>query len=328
MRTIKWCSYWVLLFFLIPGCDKAEEEPSLEEKQRLDIQKYIDSGEEEAWRYDEEAGFAYKVIAPGVPRNGEVFSIFYSIKNFNGDPVDDNLGDEAIRLKRENGSTFPLGLEEAINYKADDGYLMSEGGIYEFIFPSSLAYMDLGRSGAGGAILPDSIAIIEISVERVDREDDIFTMEALDIQQYIEDNDFNTRADSLIILEYGELVVYKTRIDDAGAEVTLGGTVNIIVSSCADLTGSSVPIESPEAFVIGEEILIKGIELGLQQMKVGEVAKIIMTSRYAYGASVQSVPHTAEFKNLLVKEGFIPEYGASIEPYIPLVFEVEVLSIE
>lgn len=322
---IKWCSYWVLVAFFIAGCDKTEEEPSLEEKQRLEIQKYIvDSGQEEVWTYDEEAGFAYKVIAQGVPSNGDVYSIFYSIRDFSGDPVDDNIGAEPIRLKRENGSTFPLGLEEAIKFKNGDGYLMSEGGIYEFIFPSSLAYMELGL----GLIEPNAIAIIEITVERVEQESDIFTGEAFDIQQYIEDNDFNKDPDSLINAIPYEVVVYKTRLSDAGEEVSSGGTVNITVSSCTTLAGSSVPFESPEAFIIGEEILIKGLELGLQQMKVGEVAKIIMTSRYAYGASVQTVPHTIDFKNLLLEEGIIPEYGASIEPYTPLVFEVEVLSIE
>ncbi|KAG9450796.1 hypothetical protein H6P81_010761 [Aristolochia fimbriata] len=68
------------------------------------------------------------------------------------------------------------------------------------------------------------------------------------------------------------------------------------------------PGQKPFTFKIGQGSVIKGWDEGVMGMQVGEVARLHCSPDYAYGP------------------GGFPAWG--IQPNSPLVFEIEVLSVE
>ena len=79
---------------------------------------------------------------------------------------------------------------------------------------------------------------------------------------------------------------------------------------------------SPFEFTLGGTSTIEGFEEGMKQMSEGEKALIIIPSHLAYGESFQIVP--AQIKDDLIDKDLIRD---SIDPFSPLVFEVELVEV-
>ena len=68
--------------------------------------------------------------------------------------------------------------------------------------------------------------------------------------------------------------------------------------------------------------MIEGFEEGIELMQEGEKALLIMPSNLAYGESFQVVP--AQIREDLIDKELIRE---SVEPFSPLIFEVELVDV-
>lgn len=318
MRTIKWCSYWVLVAFLIPGCDKAEENPSAPAKQDLAIQEYLNSNEIDFIQEDE---FYYYKIQPNDDGrdqiSGKILSIYYTLRTLDGVVVDQHqFPAEPVRLLQGAGTVYPTGLNEGLKF-------MREGEVFGFLFPSHLAY---GNIGVNDILPPNSIVAFEVELVKIENPGEVFASEYAAITDYLVENGLSD-PDTIINFKSG-LRMIMTEIDNLATQVLSGDDVGINWigyylngGSFGGYTGNDI-----FEFETGKEIVVDGLEEGVMNMRLGESAILAMPSELAYGPSVTVIPQS--LTELLIKREIIPTYARQIPPFTPLIFEVEVRTIQ
>jgi len=198
---------------------------------------------------------------------------------------------------------FGMGLENYLN----KGH---QGDKFTLIIPSEMAF---GARGSQGIVPPyspieytceilDTYTEKEFQAKKTAEELKAKNEEKKAISKYIKDNKISAKPD--------ENGIYKIVMKEGnGKQVANGNKVSVHYNGYL-LSGkkfdSSYDRKTPFDFVIGQGSVIRGWDLAVLNMKVGEKSKFIIPSVLAYGPSGS---------------------GAEIAPFTTLVFEIEVLGI-
>lgn len=248
--------------------------------------------------------------------SGSVAAIYYTLKDPAGNIIAQHQranGDSLI-CKVGASAIYPLGADFGIS-------LMRVGEIYTFILPPDQAYQDL----TSGAINPDLIAHLEITLAAVHNETDLFTQELVDIDNYIAVNNLNdTIANPLdsVVLFPASGISFKRRSAGAGPAPLNGDTI-IVDYSGRFIDDSAFGSDSGFEWIYGSgspRALLAGFEFGVSLMQTGERALVMIPSSQGYRESALVIPNFIGAD--LVEDAIIPDYVTSIPPYRTLLFEI------
>jgi FKBP-type peptidyl-prolyl cis-trans isomerase len=315
MNKLHFFAAWAMLAGVVLGCKDKETPLPLAEEQDIAIQEYIAEHEIDSAEKSNDDFYYYPLTEGGsIPNSNNIISFYYTVKDLTGDvKASHTAGDgDPIKAERETSTIYPPGLDQALQ-------MLATGDKYVFLFPSHKAYGSLDW-----ALPANSIAVIEIEIVAEQSINQIRQEELQQFNDYISDFKIANYPDTVITLPSG-LSIIKTKEDTTAAAVPASGEVTINWNG-KFLSGD--PFGNEDGFVVsmGGDEVIEGLEAGLSQMRLGEVAQLLIPSGMAYGPSVQSVPHNnADFIGKLVENQIIPDYGAVIPPFTPLIFEVRVV---
>lgn len=246
---------------------------------------------------------------------GEFVSVHYTGKLFNGNVFDSSV-------ERGEPITFKIGIGQVIQGWEKGIPLFKTGGKGTLYLPSSLAY---GERGAGGIIPPNSPLIFDIEViETIDNETYMERQKALQLKMQAEADarkSEQNKIDRAIIEKYAADHQLKVQYSPSGIAYIMhqeGTGENIKPGQTATVhyTGkfldgskfdSSKDRNQPFPVQVGANRVIQGWELGLQLLKKGSSATLILPSSLAYG-----------------ERGA----GASIRPNTVLIFDIDVLDVK
>lgn len=248
--------------------------------------------------------------------SGSVAAIYYTLKDPAGNIIAQHqrANGDSIICKVGASAIYPLGADFGIS-------LMRVGEIYTFILPPDQAYQDL----TSGAINPDLIAHLEITLAAVHNETDLFTQELVDIDNYITVNNLNdTIANPLdsVVLFPASGISYKRRSAGAGPAPLNGDTI-IVDYSGRFIDDSAFGSDSGFEWIYGSgspRALLAGFEFGVSLMQTGERALVMIPSSQGYRESALVIPNFIGAD--LVEDAIIPDYVTSIPPYRTLLFEI------
>lgn len=246
---------------------------------------------------------------------GDYVSVHYAGKLFSGQVFDSSFD-------RGEPITFKIGIGQVIQGWEKGIPLFRTGGKGTLYLPSKLAY---GERGAGGVIPPNSPLIFDVEVvETLDnatymdrqRELQLKLQAAAEakrtqqnkidkevIEKYVADNKLNvqytTSGIAYIITQEGEGETIKP-----GQTATVHYTGKLLDGTKFD---SSKDRNQPFPVQVGANRVIQGWEQGLQLLKKGSAATIILPSALAYGDRGA---------------------GGMIRPNTVLLFDIEVLDVQ
>ncbi len=236
--------------------------------------------------------------------NLQTGNVIDSYQRLNGDPLIFRQGVSAV---------YPIGLDAVITN-------MRVGETYNFILPPAMAFKNL----TSGAINPDVIAHLQIQVVGISNENDLFTQELTDIDNYILAENLNdTVVNPLDLVDlFTSGVAYKRIVAGVGTVPANGDTINL--SYIGTFLDKSI-FGSKKGFVFNfgsnvARLQIPGFEFGISRMQEGERALIIVPSSQAYKESALIIP--SFIADDLVKDAVVPDYVLSVPPYRTLVFDV------
>ncbi len=320
MKKIWVFAVSIVLLGGVWSCTEKDSPLSLPEEQDLAIQNFIvQNGIDSAVKSTEDFYYYPLVVGGSVPNSSNIISFYYTLKSLDGNVIASHSEADGEPIKAERGSNtiYPPGLDEALQ-------LLGNGDSYVFLFPSQKAYEKLELPGG---LAPNSVAVIEVSVVAEESLGQIRATELQAINDYIADHNIANKPDTVFRLSSGTSII-KTKRDTLAAQVPATGEVTIDWSS--KFLDNSATGNGSSGFVVtmGAGVVIEGLEEGLRNMRTGEQALLLIPSDLAYGSSVQSVPHSKAFKDLLAEEAIIPAYGAIVPPFTPLIFEVKVVGFQ
>lgn len=194
---------------------------------------------------------------------------------------------------------------------------MKKGGKLTLISPSSMAF---GEKGIQGYIPPFSPVVYEIEILSVMTAEEMKVKRDAEQKKAAEEAskmqgdeqakiDAYVKSNGITATPTATGLIFVSVAPGTGAQPTTGQKVKVHYTGFL-LDGtkfdSSVDRGQPFEFVLGQGQVIQGWDEALSMMHVGEKVKIVIPSRIAYG-----------------ERGA----GASIPPFAPLMFEVELLEI-
>lgn len=274
----------------------------------------------------------------GVAAAGLVVSFYFEMRQLGGTVIADfhdstqtqtNNGDP-IKMKQGANAIYPLGLDDALAE-------MREGESYGIIIPPELG---LGDYSYGTQIESQANLFFSLDIVNVETEEEILTDELLEINQYIISNELNDTSlvpiDFVDRLESG--VVFKRLTKDTvnlqplplvGDSIALSYSAWFVRDSLTGPEGENDfrirPDANPLRFEFRVTPAIPGLLLGVDSMRLGERALIMIPSYLAYQESGQVFPRA--LKDFYFSEGIIPEYVLEVGPYEPMVFEAQLQEI-
>ncbi len=310
---------FVILGALSQSCID-DEETDFEKRVRLDhelITEYLESNNIQAERSVNDYYFTKtKENSAGASvRDDDVVSFYYHMSLLNGKKVDsataDKNGPVKIGFNKDRVTLIPSGLYSAIS-------TMKAGEIYRFYIPSYLAY---GNYAYKQLIPANSSLIVDVELAKI---------EDLEIQEKIEEDMILAYIEEQQLEDVESLssgLFYKTlSAADANAaspkqnnRIDVYYTGKYLDGEVFDKTKSGTPF----SYILGVNSTIKGFDEAVKKMKEGEKIIAIMPSHLAYGESSRVIP--TQIKDDLVDKELITN---SIEPYSPLVFEIELADIK
>lgn len=295
-----------------------DDETDFERRVRIDnetITEYLESNNIEA-EQDLDGYFFIKTkenSAGQSVRNKDVLSFHYRMTLLNGDKVDSatttNGGPVKVGFDNTRITLSPTGLYLGIS-------TMKEGESYRFFIPSYLAY---GSYEYKQLIPANAIFIVDVDLISIEDLDDQEGIEEGQILAFIEEKQLEE------VESFSSGLFYKSLSAGDGAKARQGDNLKVhytgmyLDGTVFDKTQANSPFE----FTLGGTSTIEGFEQGMKQMSEGEKAILIIPSHLAYGESFQIVP--AQIKDDLVDKDLIRD---SIDPFSPLVFEVELVDVD
>ena len=247
---------------------------------------------------------------------GSVAAIYYTLRDSSGNIISQHQranGDSLI-YKVGSSAVYPLGADFGVS-------LMNVGEIYNFILPPDQAYRDL----TSGAINPELIAHLQITLAAVHNESDLFAQEVVDIEDYVTANNLNDTIanplDSVLFFPASGISFKRRRA--GGGPLPINGDTIIVDYSGRFIDDNSFGSRSNFQWVFGSGFpreLLTGFEFGVSRMQTGEQALVMIPSSQGYRESALIIPDF--IASDLVEDAIIPDYVTSIPPYRTLLFEI------
>jgi len=244
-----------------------------------------------------EDGLFYKfhVSGDGIkPKTGDYTYVFIKYTDASGEVYLDNRGGEALLIPIFETS-YPGDIYDALK-------MMSEGDSATFLIGMS----DFFELTAGTKLPPevegDGKLTFEIKMDKVKTREQMVAAEMQTLSEFLSENNITTPANpsGLIFIEdspgRGPLAVAGDTVSVHYRGTLLDGTV----------FDSSLERNEPFEFELGKGVVIQGWEEGLNMMREGGKARLIIPSSLGYGNN---------------------DLGA-IGPYSTLMFEVELIDIK
>ncbi len=309
------------------ACDNDENNSSSDDEI---IQAYLLENELTDSTSRDDSGIYYQVLVENISgeraTTGDVLGIYYSANALNEQDFDahtNNGTNLPMKLQYNTKSIFPIGLEDCLG-------LMKTGEKAIFYIPSVLAFGDLKDVSS---IIPDgSVIRMTIELDTIQTEADILVEETELIENFIVDNRLNDLVnvplDSVQLLPSG--VYYKSTVAGNNNDSLLVGELVDIryllyylegyPGTAIDGTGNSGGF----LFPFQQDVVVRGLDAGLDVMKINEQALLMIPSHLGYGASAFVIPQYR--KDYFVENEVIPEYTSVVAPYKILVFNVHLLN--
>jgi FKBP-type peptidyl-prolyl cis-trans isomerase len=263
------------------------------------------------------SGIYYQVISANpegqaVEADDVVFVKYWmsSLAGAHIDSLDTSLNpDTAVVFQHSNAALYPQGINQGIR-------LMNEGERFRLYLPSYLAF---GAFSYKTLLPAESILVTDIEVTEVTNREVILQKEEAQFQDYIEEQALDG------VEKQANGIYYQLMQAGEGKEAKAGNTVKLhykgyyLDGEVFDETKSDQPAE----VYLGSssQRLIEGFEEALKLMKEGEKARIMVPSDMAYGSGIQVIPSR-------VRSEFLKAMNLrDIEPFQPMIFEIEVLEI-
>lgn len=314
---MKRLSPYFLLILGLCALSCKDDETSTAQKEEEIITEYLDSaGLADVAQQDESGLYYYSITLNSdgkTQSDGKVLSIFYKLQVLGGQMLDelDSLDGDTLVVKQGADAIYPVGLDLALDY-------MKEGETWGFILPSDLAYGNYSYS----TLLPaNSVILAEITLLEIRSEDDVLTEELKRINQYVYDNGL----DSAVTLSDGmRFMVVSSGSGSSpqtGDEISIAYKLTDLDKNVLDQASSSDPF----TYDYNEGTVISGLDAGVGRMITGEEALLIIPSSLGYGESAQVIPDY--LTDDMIDLDIVPAYAAKVGPYVPLVFDVTLESI-
>ena len=269
------------------------------------------------------SGFYYYVIdsvtdpSAKTISDGQVLTINYTVAVVGGSVIESI---DSVKLKQGAGAIFPTSLDPALA-------LMKEGEEYGFVFPSNLAFGDFQFS----TLIPsNSVLHYQVRLAEIQNDTELNQEESAEINDYVFQVKLDSNylwADTSFLKRLPSGLICKT-LSSGGAlqpvqgdELTLHYTGRFLDSAQFDIRG----IADPFIYNFGSNRTIPGFEEALTYMSIGERSLFIIPSRLAYQESAIVIPSL--LTDEMVAMDILPTYASSIPPFHPLLFEIELISI-
>lgn len=231
------------------------------------------------------------------PTTGQIVSILYTGKLLNGTVVNGSSFSNNNPLSFALGvDRVPVGIEEALG-------LMHKGDKATALLPSKLAY------GASSSSTIPANSVLRFDLELLDINTSYANPDDYLIQKYLADNKITNAQKTA-----SGLYFVPTSTNPTGTPAAAGKTVSVLYTGkLLDGTvfdASSLRNNAPLTFVVGAtpKQAIAGFDEGINLMRKGEKATLLLPSALAYGATGAT--------------------GTSIGPNTVITFDVEVTDVK
>lgn len=315
MKTISRLMVAGILAFMLFSCN---DEPSEYDKQVNDdnsvLSNYISSNNINA--HEASNGYYIEILDESsngaALQSGDVVQFYYTISDL------DKTFTESYSDTSNPPKLFQLGTSGIWPYGLDDGISnMKIGDEFRFYLPSYLAFFDYEHVNYFPAF---SNLIVDIKVVGVLEEADLYEQNVDSIKAYLEKNTKNDTSEAYASgLHYieiekgdGDMPVVDDLVTIHFTRKYLDGTIN-----------RDTQDGNPVSFYIGSDNAIEGLQSGLRLMREGGKAILIIPSNIAFGRSLQVLP--SGLRGELYDDRVLLY---DIEPYSPLLYEVELIDVK
>ena len=303
----------VLIVLMILGSCTKSDDPF--EKQVNDdtkkIEKYLENHNITATEIQD--GFYYKAMESNtdgkVIEKDDIVEFYYKISLLDGTVLEDKMEEaknHPLLFKKGNSALWPSGLEKGVE-------LMHVGEHYKFFLPSYLAYYSYFNNDFFPAF---SNFIVEVKVKGILSEADILSEQLSEIQDFINANNYENAQKQESDLYYIKTKEGSGKQPGTTSNVTIKWTRKYLDGTIIASTGTK-----SQNYSLSGTNIIDGLKEGIPLMKEGEKAIFLIPSKLAFKQSLQVLPHA--LREELYKENSI---SYDIEPYSPLLYEVELIS--
>ena len=302
-----------ILMIVFAGCEKEESD--------YDKQVKIDNGKIEKYLADKKIianaapeGYYYQKVKENT--NGEAISkndvvaFYYSMCLLDGSELDTYMDtlQSPLLFKQGSNALWPKGLDMGIKK-------MHVGEHYRFYLPSYQAYYDYSHNDYFPIF---SNFIIDIKVTGIASETEIQDIESDSIKSFIAKEEYENAN------KYTSGLYYIETEEGDGNKPTTGDYVTIrFTRKYLDGTVIESTENKPVSFYLGSNKAIEGLQDGIRLMKEGGEAILVIPSKIAFGKSLQVLP--IGLREEMYEENILLY---DVEPYSPVLYEVELIEVK
>jgi len=283
MRLQSRMKGWLLTVLLgsvliLQGCLKNDEEDTYDyygnlQKDFVTLNEYVVANGLDA-KIDSTYGIAYQIH-----RKGDGYRTIPGVDveaHYQGLTLD---GIEFANTFTGNPTVFQLGNNETFTTSMTIGVpiaisLMQKGDSATFYFPAAYGFQDKSFQD----VPPNSILVYNVKFVDIKNLD----AEYAEIDQYIDDNNFTASIDSIYGTRYTIHRNGNNITPEPGAQVSVHYQGELLDGTVFD---NSYDRGTPLTFTLGNGQLIKGFEMGVNQLHENDSATIFIPSIYGYGSS-------------------------------------------
>ena len=270
------------------------------------INKYLTDNNIQASK--QSTGFYYQVLTSNDAGTSlvqdNVVDFYYKVSLLDGTVLEDSISaKKPARFKLLNNTMVPEALDKGIS-------LMKVGAKYRFFIPSNLAYGDY-RSSSFPA---KSIFIIDVQTAKAQSETDIEVTQLDSIDHFVKSKFQHYE-------KFASGLYYIDSIVGTGAKPHNGDRVTINFTR-KYLDGTIIKSVNGLSLDIGYGQAVQGLEEGLEQMRVGGKAVLIMPASIAFKQSLCVLPQKTR-KDLLDDQMI----NSEVSPYSIVEYIVELKSV-
>jgi len=298
---------------LLVSCDEETEfEKQVKEDDRV-VENYLSRNGISAEQHS--SGLQYEILQSNSGgesvSNDKVVKFYYQLSTLDS-AYEDVLADSAnpVIAAQQFNRVLPTGLYHGLE-------LMNKGEKYRMYIPAYLAYSNYSNAAFFDA---RSNFVIDIEVVDVLTQDEMLDIELDSIDNFIASNNITG------IESFSSGLHFKSLMAGDGTKPSSNSVVEFHFKRMTlDSTLiAETTADNPVRIRLNQGQAVEGLEEGLFKMSEGEQAVMIMPSEIGFGASLAILP--VDIRDELIDDGVI--INASVPPYTPLIYEVELVDIE